>query len=65
LKSQLHNGCIKSYIDMTEYSQLEKSQFPMKRDFVLKISGIWEDYNNIGLTYKFVAPSVPFVPLHQ
>jgi len=60
LKSQLHNGCIKSYIDITEYDKLSRSQFPMKLDFVLKISGIWEDYNNIGLTYKFVSPSLPY-----
>lgn len=55
LKSQLHNGCIKTYIDMSEYEALFKSQFPMKRVFVLKISGIWEDYGSIGLTYKFIA----------
>jgi len=55
LKSQLHNGCIKTYIDMSEYDSLSKSQFPMKHEFVLKISGIWEDYGSIGLTYKFIA----------
>lgn len=25
-----------------------------KSEFILKISGIWETYNNYGLTYKFV-----------
>jgi len=61
LKSQLYNGCIKSYIDMTEYNNLLKSKFPMMRNFVLKISGIWEDYNNIGLTYKFVTSTIPYI----
>ena len=27
--------------------------YPKKEQFLLKISGIWEDSENIGLTYKF------------
>jgi len=55
LKSQLNNACIKIYIDTSEYLIISKSKFPIKKNFVLKISGIWEDYTSIGLTYKFIA----------
>lgn len=54
LKSQLHNGCIKIYVDSEEYDILMKTKFPLKHAFTLKISGIWEDFGNIGLTYKFI-----------
>jgi len=27
--------------------------YPMKKTFLIKISGVWEDSENIGLTYKF------------
>jgi hypothetical protein len=54
LKSQLHNGCIKIYVDSEEYDILMKTKFPLKHGFTLKISGIWEDFGNIGLTYKFM-----------
>ena len=74
LKNQLHNGCIKTYIsegqDMrsigsttTQSKVVSKSNFPInfpiKYNFVLKISGIWEDYSNIGITYKFMSSMSP------
>ena len=32
--------------------------YPIKKHFLLKISGVWEDSENIGLTYKFEFISV-------
>lgn len=41
---QLKNGNIKLFNEVNKTSC----------SFVLKISGIWETYNNYGLTYKFI-----------
>ena len=41
---QFKNGNIKIFNNITDN----------KSEFILKISGIWETYNNYGLTYKFV-----------
>jgi hypothetical protein len=46
LKDQLITGNVKLY---REIPHLNK-----KSDFILKISGIWENNENIGITYKFM-----------
>ena len=66
LKSQLNNGCIKIY---TENNKIDDIKLPRQNvggnsaeiipatdqyNFTLKISGIWEDAEHIGLTYKFL-----------
>jgi len=30
------------------------TQLPANKTFILNISGIWEDYNSFGLTFKFI-----------
>lgn len=51
LKSQLNNGCIKIYVENHKINDVKHiSQY----DFILKISGIWEDAEHVGLTYKFL-----------
>jgi hypothetical protein len=42
-EKQLNNGNIKFY-----------KYFCSKKEFYLKISGIWETYNDIGITYKLI-----------
>jgi len=46
LKDQLYNSSVKLYKDSSKKN--ENSQY------MVKISGIWEDYEKIGLTYKFM-----------
>jgi hypothetical protein len=51
LKNQLSNGLIKIH------QKNEKTccmNFSVQKRFVLKISGIWEDSEYIGLTYRFI-----------
>ena len=48
LKSQLQNGSIKYYKDMND-SQSAKTSF-----FYIKISGIWENQDEIGITFKLL-----------
>lgn len=43
---QLQTGCIKLFNDTT--------QSKISGLFILKISGIWENNNNYGLTFKFM-----------
>ena len=47
MSKQLLSGNIKIFI--------EDSVILNKNDIILKISGIWETNNNIGLTYKFIS----------
>ena len=51
LKNQLLNGLIK--IHHKNY-KMRGTNFSIPKHFVLKISGIWEDSDNIGLTYRFM-----------
>jgi len=61
LRNQLYNGYIKIYRNPGGEEGSEKSTaddtkstiFPRKVNFLLKISGVWEDNESIGLTYKF------------
>ena len=46
LKEQLSTGNVKLY---REIPHLNKNS-----DFIIKISGIWENNENIGITYKFM-----------
>lgn len=48
LKSQLQNGAIKYYKDMDDL-QSAKTSF-----FYIKISGIWENQHEIGITFKII-----------
>jgi len=49
LREQLENGSVKLYRDCNILnSNISKPVF------ILKISGIWENNENIGLTYKFI-----------
>ena len=47
MSKQLLTGNIKIFIEDTIILN--------KNDIILKISGIWETNNNIGLTYKFIS----------
>ncbi len=62
LRNQLYNGFIKIFKNtyynkkhnLNESTELHKAHiYPKKIFFLLKISGVWEDSENIGLTYKF------------
>lgn len=46
IKSQLYSGCIKLFTNAPIHQK--------KIEIVLKISGIWETYDEIGITYKFM-----------
>lgn len=45
IKNQILTGCIKFY---------EPSKHTTIKEVILKISGIWENTNEFGLTYKFM-----------
>jgi hypothetical protein len=51
LKNQLLNGLIKIH---QKNEKICSMNFSAPKRFVLKISGIWEDSDNIGLTYRFM-----------
>lgn len=64
LRNQLYNGYIKIFKNMyykTKHNtntvcsndSQKENIYPKKMFFLLKISGVWEDSENIGLTYKF------------
>jgi len=46
IKNQLYSGCIKLFTN----SPIQQN----KTEMVLKISGVWETYDEIGITYKFM-----------
>ena len=46
LKDQLSTGNVKLYREMPHLNK--------NSDFIIKISGIWENNENIGITYKFM-----------
>ena len=55
LSKQLYSGSMKIYKDLhsfKNYDNNNKNTDEMSVDFFLKISGIWETENEIGLTYK-------------
>ena len=48
LSKQLQNGILKYYSDDYGY------YFKKIPDFYIKISGIWDNHNEIGITYKLI-----------
>lgn len=55
LSKQLYSGSMKIYKDLHSFKNCDnnnKNTDEMSVDFFLKISGIWETENEIGLTYK-------------
>lgn len=48
LTKQLYSGNLKIYRDYNEYN----SKINKNIQYIIKISGIWETYNEIGITYK-------------
>jgi len=55
LKEQLQEGNIKLYKEhFYNYINFSYKQAPKIPNVILKISGIWETDDNIGLTYKFI-----------
>ena len=55
LSKQLYSGSMKIYKDLhsiKNYDNNNKNTDEIPVDFFLKISGIWETENEIGLTYK-------------
>jgi hypothetical protein len=55
LSKQLYSGSLKLYKEYNEYKLLNES----KPTYILKISGIWENDDEIGINYK-VIESFPF-----
>jgi hypothetical protein len=45
LSDNMKNGCVKLYKDCFHSNS---------KNYVIKISGVWEDQNRIGLTFKFL-----------
>jgi hypothetical protein len=50
LAAQLYTGFLKMY---KEYNY-DKSIIRKNPRYILKISGIWENHDEIGITYKFI-----------
>lgn len=48
LTKQLYGGNLKIYRDYNDYN----SKLNKNIQYIIKISGIWETYNEIGITYK-------------
>lgn len=44
---------LRSSIPRLKRREILDNIYPIKKHFLLKISGVWEDNENIGLTYKF------------
>jgi len=53
LSKQLHSGFMKLYKEYNRMNHETKSN-AKKLECILKISGIWETYDEIGLTYKLI-----------
>lgn len=49
LSDNIKNGCVKLYKEYFNYAQCT--------NYIVKISGVWEDQSRIGLTYKFLEAS--------
>jgi hypothetical protein len=47
LSNQLHKGCFKIYKE-------RKHGVASQKKYMLKISGVWENVNEVGITYKFL-----------
>uniref|UniRef100_A0A6C0HT01 Uncharacterized protein n=1 Tax=viral metagenome TaxID=1070528 RepID=A0A6C0HT01_9ZZZZ len=58
LEKQLYSGNIKIFKEYTEHKYvINKSHSILENNnkrYILKISGVWENYNEIGLTYKLL-----------
>lgn len=55
LQNQLHSGTIKVYQEnIIKFDQLHSTHLSMNPIYVIKISGIWETSDTIGITYKFL-----------
>ena len=53
LKNQLHNGVFKIHqVLSTNMPAIDGCIFTPQNTYILKISGVWENANNYGITYK-------------
>ena len=53
LKNQLHNGVFKIHqVLSTNMSAIDGCIFTPQNKYILKISGVWENAHNYGITYK-------------
>ena len=53
LKSQLKTGNVKIYCENSDQTSLSLTNIINPR-YIIKISGIWENMNSIGITYKIL-----------
>ena len=54
LKSQLKTGNVKIYCENSDQTSLSLTNNIINPRYIIKISGIWENMNSIGITYKFL-----------
>lgn len=54
LRNQLKQGNIKIYNSHSEHVCPNENEFEYSNNIIIKISGIWENDTNIGITYKFL-----------
>jgi len=50
LQKAFSSGCIKLFRSTTSVEKMEEN--PICKTFILKISGVWNNYQDYGLTYK-------------
>jgi hypothetical protein len=57
LKNQLHNGVFKIHqVLSTNMPAIDGCIFMQQNTYILKISGVWENAHNYGITYKCTLP---------
>ena len=54
LKSQLKTGNVKIYCENSGQTPLSLTNNIINPRYIIKISGIWENMNSIGITYKIL-----------
>jgi hypothetical protein len=54
LTRQLRIGNLKIFKEYTKMNQNQQLNHNNNKNYILKISGIWENYNEIGITYKLL-----------
>lgn len=54
LKSQLKTGNVKIYCENSGQTSLSLTNNIINPRYIIKISGIWENMNSIGITYKIL-----------
>jgi len=54
LEKQLYSGNIKIYKEYIDNKNNKSCKILQNKNRILKISGVWENYNEIGLTYKLL-----------